>query len=484
MLHYILQTIAFQLFFLLVFDLFLKRETFFNWNRFYLLFTPIASLILPVIKINSFKQLVPESYVIQLPEVILNPDANTLQTQLLPTVYLKNSTSFWSWETILYLGIVMAAIIFLIKISRLIKTIINGNKNKEHGLTLVTIKNSTAAFSFFNYVFLGDCIPKDTYATILSHESVHIKQKHSFDLLFFELLRILFWFNPLVYMYQNRMVTLHEYIADALVVKHQDKTTYYENLLSQVFEVNAISFINPFFKQSLIKKRIIMLTKSKSKQIHLLKYALLIPMVSSMLLYTSCNNDSAISETSIENNADRTDVLQNIEILKESIEAKGEVSKEEQEAIISILATSYSLSNPEQKKATSTESDLEGEIRNDVEVPYSVVEQPPVFPGCENLTSDEQRKCMATKISQFVGKNYNTNLATEIGATGRQRIIVMFKIDNQGNIIGAKARASEEPLAREAERVVNLLPKMIPGKQKGKDVTVAYSLPIVFQIAE
>ncbi|WP_066221844.1 M56 family metallopeptidase [Formosa haliotis] len=468
MLHYILQTIAFQFFFLLVFDLFLKRETFFNWNRFYLLFTPIASLILPVIKINSFKQLVPPSYVIQLPEVILNPDANTLQTQLLPTVYLKNSTSFWSWETILYLGIVMAAIIFLVKILRLIKTIVNGNKNKEHGLTLVTIKNSTAAFSFFNYVFLGDCIPKDTYATILSHESVHIKQKHSFDLLFFELLRIVFWFNPLVYMYQNRMVTLHEYIADALVVKHQDKTTYYENLLSQVFEVNAISFINPFFKQSLIKKRIIMLTKSKSKQIHLLKYALIIPLITIMLFYTS---NTGYSQT-IESAPAEPQNLTEKEVILNSEATKIHVSGTTENSVKTIVAV-------------NTKPQVDQIEQNDlVEVPFSVVDKIPSYPECEDLEREEQMKCVSNKISSFVTQNFDTNLAKKEGLTGLQRVNVIFKIDKKGNITSIATRSKSETLEHEAKRVIAMIPNMIPGEQKGKKVVVPYSLPIIFSVSK
>ncbi|WP_159022614.1 M56 family metallopeptidase [Formosa sp. L2A11] len=440
MLHYILQTIAFQLFFLMVYDLFLKRETFFNWNRFYLLFTPIASFVLPLIQIEAFKNILPQQYVVQLPAVILNPDAAAVQTQLLPTVYLKNSSSFWSWEFILYVGMSVTAFMFLFKIYKLIGAIIIGDKQKLNKLTIVTIKNSSVAFSFFNYVFLGDAISPENYNTILAHECVHKTEKHSADLLFFEVLRILFWFNPLVYMYQNRMVTLHEYIADALVVKQQDKVTYYQNLLSQVFDVNHISFINPFFKQSLIKKRIIMLTKTKSKQIHLAKYALLIPMVFGMLLYTSCDKGVSESKTSDAEN---------------SIE-----------------------NNP---KAAVEKVDSEEEV----EVPYSVVEQPPVFPGCEDVSAEEQKKCMSTKISKFVGTHFNTDLGKgDENITGRQRINVVFKISKTGDIVGVKARAKSEIFQNEAVRVVSLLPKMQPGMQKGKAVIVPYSLPIVFQILE
>src|SRR5690606_31204692 len=137
---------------------------------------------------------------------------------------------------------------------------------------LVQVLQSSTAFSFFNYIFLGENIKPSEKATILNHEMVHVKHKHSLDLVVFELLRIVFWFNPLIYMYQNRIASLHEFIADAEAVKQNDKTEYYQNLLSQAFDTENVSFINPFFKKSLIKKRILMLSKSKSKQVHLLKY--------------------------------------------------------------------------------------------------------------------------------------------------------------------------------------------------------------------
>jgi len=154
-------------------------------------------------------------------------------------------------------------------------------------LFIVSLIKSNTAFSFFNYIFLGDTLKKEEREAVLKHEMVHVNQKHTLDLLFFEVLRILFWFNPLVYMYQNKIMSLHEFIADAQAVKNESKNQYYQSLLSQVFETKNMSFINPFFKQSLIKKRISMLQKSKSKQVNLFKYALLIPIVFGMLVYTS-----------------------------------------------------------------------------------------------------------------------------------------------------------------------------------------------------
>ncbi|GAL70644.1 TonB family protein [Jejuia pallidilutea] len=91
---------------------------------------------------------------------------------------------------------------------------------------------------------------------------------------------------------------------------------------------------------------------------------------------------------------------------------------------------------------------------------------------------------MSEKIQKFVQKKFNTELASDLGLSGRQRINVIFKIDKNGNITGVRSRAPHPGLEKEAARVINLLPKMKPGRQRGKPVTVPYSLPIVFQVQD
>ncbi|OBQ57069.1 energy transducer TonB [Tamlana sp. s12] len=124
------------------------------------------------------------------------------------------------------------------------------------------------------------------------------------------------------------------------------------------------------------------------------------------------------------------------------------------------------------------------EVEEDVDVPFSVIENVPIFPGCEKGSNNEKRDCMSKKISQFVNKKFNTELASELGLSGRQRINVIFKIDKTGSITGVRARAPHPGLEKEAARVINLLPKMQPGKQRGKPVNVPYSLPIIFQVQD
>ncbi len=124
------------------------------------------------------------------------------------------------------------------------------------------------------------------------------------------------------------------------------------------------------------------------------------------------------------------------------------------------------------------------EVDEDIEVPFAVIENVPIYPGCEKGNNDAKRKCMSDKIAKFVQKKFNTDLAGDLGLTGRQRINVIFKIDRNGNVVGVRSRAPHPRLEKEAARVINLLPKMKPGKQRGKAVTVPYSLPIVFQVQD
>lgn len=116
-------------------------------------------------------------------------------------------------------------------------------------------------------------------------------------------------------------------------------------------------------------------------------------------------------------------------------------------------------------------------------VPFAVIEIVPVYPNCESLDSNEERKqCFSKKMTDFVNENFNENVAKELGLIGVNRLIVQFTINTKGEIQDVLSRAPHPRLEEEAERVLGLLPKMEPGMQRGRPVNVRYSLPIVFQI--
>jgi len=117
------------------------------------------------------------------------------------------------------------------------------------------------------------------------------------------------------------------------------------------------------------------------------------------------------------------------------------------------------------------------------DVPFMIIENVPIFPGCKG-DNKKLRACFSAQMSKFVSKNFDSELASAIGLSpgSIQRIFVMFKIDKNGNITNIQARAPHKKLKEEAIRVIKLLPKMTPGKQRGRAVGVRYGLPIVFRV--
>ncbi len=136
----------------------------------------------------------------------------------------------------------------------------------------------------------------------------------------------------------------------------------------------------------------------------------------------------------------------------------------------------------EVKEEEIVEVEEEEEVMEDV--PFSVIENVPVFPGCKG-SNKELRKCLSDKITKHVGRKFDVDLAQDLGlSAGKKRISVQFKIDKNGNITDIKARAPHPRLQKEAMRIIKLLPKMKPGKQRNKPVNVRYNLPIVFNVED
>jgi len=273
------------------------------------------------------------------------------------------------------------------------------------------------------------------------------------------------------------MELLQEFIADANVALQKDKKEYYQDLLSQVFKTESISFINTFFNQSLIKKRISMLQKSKSKKIVQIKYLFLLPLIAGMLLYTSCTEspEAVEKESSQEYVAggENSEIIQRVNDLLEAVAKKGNISKEEEDALKSIAVL------------TSVEGVNHAEfdaVKDKLSLPIGVIDKVPTYPGCEG-DNEALKKCLAQNISTFVGSEFDTKVGGK-EISGKQRIVVNFKIDNTGKAVEVKAKAAFPSLEQEAVRVVSKLPQMLPGEQDGKKVGVMYSLPIVFEINE
>jgi TonB family protein len=408
---YSLQTVILQLLFLLVFELFFKKETFFKANRFYLLGSTVLSLIIPLLKI-PIEEKAQQQYVFQLKEIVLS-NAGFVENQ-------TENISFQTSLNIVYgIGFLVFLSFFIYKLFKIFQIKQQATLEIINDTKIYRIENSKQAFSFMNYIFIGK--ENQNLDTIIKHEKVHQNQLHSLDLLFLEFLKIVFWFNPLICFFQKRIVEIHEFEADSDSIS-ENKSSYYENLICQIFEVNSISLTNNFYNQSLIKKRLVMLQKSKSKKAGMMKYLVVVPMtVVSLMLFST-----------------------------------------------TVVAQEKSNKNAEKSK----------------EVPFAKIEQIPQFESCSTSEGEEAKQCFMKAMNEHIGKNFNyPKEALEKNMEGRT--IVLFNIDKDGNVVDVRTKGKEgsEIIQAEAKRIIELLPKFKPGIYEGKPVKVSYAQPIMFRIA-
>lgn len=236
--------------------LFLKDKTFHHYNRFYLLFLVIISLVLPLVKVSYFTIETNKNLYL-----LLN---GFNQSQLQTTNY---DITIYS---VLYTIIGVVSIALLI---RLIQGIlkINSIKNQFPNETIEGIKFyqtnlNNAPFSFFRNLFWKKSIEINSPVgqQILKHEMVHIEQKHSWDKLLMQLAKSIFWFNPVFYFINKEINLIHEYLADKKAVKKSDTKAFAQMLLESHFSGSVLPVTSPFLSSNL-KKRLTMITKNQTK---------------------------------------------------------------------------------------------------------------------------------------------------------------------------------------------------------------------------
>ena len=267
---YFLKSSGLLLLFFATYNLLLKKETFFNHNRVFLLFGLATSVLLPPL---------------QFEKVIFTERKLSIANNLISNSNkLYNATQTTYWTTIilnLYILIVIGLIIKLIfQLVQLFKKLQTNQIQNCGQLKLIDTDDNAVPFSFFNYiVYNSKLYSTDELATILAHEKVHSTQKHSIDVLLATLLQVVFWFHPIAYLYKKNIVQNLEFIADKQATTHLENKKHYQlTLLKVISHQNNFSFTNQFY-QSLIKKRIVMLNKEKSKKENLWKFGAIVPFL-------------------------------------------------------------------------------------------------------------------------------------------------------------------------------------------------------------
>lgn len=288
-LHYLLEANLYLAVFYAGYYLFLSRETYYTLNRFYLLFGSVVSFILPVMQLGMLKPTVQPNNTVHFIYT------TTAVTTSLPVHTAAVTPAYTLQDAVLYgylLGAMILFLVLLFKLYQLLKLTRLQDRVPARRYKIVYLNQSDTAFSFFNYLFIGTKV--EQREMIIKHELVHIRQKHSADVIFIELLKIVNWFNPFIYLMQHSLRAIHEYIADEkTATADTDTITYSSFLVNNAYGLSGSSITHSFFNYNLLKKRIIMLHQKRSGSLARLKYLLAIPICAGLL----CASTLAFSKT-------------------------------------------------------------------------------------------------------------------------------------------------------------------------------------------
>jgi TonB family protein len=411
--------------FALVYLLFLRKETFFLLNRIYLLFSVVFSFLLPFIHLQVYSGM---------PSIMLDEVTVTATgyQHLLQTISVYSNGLIAAFEkTVQSVGLIMfiylcgAIILFFLFIYRLlhiIALILNNENEVKNGVRTVKIDRDTTPFSFFNFVFISkNNADSQGMKEMLAHELEHVRQGHSYDVMFFELLTIIQWFNPFIWILKRSIRENHEFLADHGVLKPEVSSAAYRMLLLNSAIIQQPVIANNF-NYSLIKIRIKMITKIKSSKTAALKLSMGIFVAASLLAIFAFDNERNLVQD------------------KKSTDKQAKV-----------------IAN-DQQKPTSTD-----------EQAFIVVEQPASFQGGDVQT-----------FGVWVQKNVNYPATAKVkGISGK--VFVQYVVSTTGEVEDVKVVRSADPLLdEEAVRVVKSSPKWEPAKQRGAKVKQQFTMPISF----
>ncbi len=428
--QYLIISSVYMALFYLLYLLLISNDTRYRRNRLYLLSGIILSLTLPLIRINFNAGGMLSSLnagldsIIPIGQVNVYADGSGGETaQRLPAAAL------------IYLaGCLIATVILAFNTGRLLNMV---RRYRIKGSNIVlTPTGKESGFSALGYVFLSTDLDEETRDIIMEHEMNHITNRHFIDIVLLKIIGIVFWFNPFTYLYDRSLKALHEFEADEQMLDSgQNVISYQKLILNQIFRTNIFTLQNGFSGRSLIKKRMIMMTKRRSKKRSGLKLLLAAPFILFAFGFFSCSSE----EVDPLDNADKAEAL---EVIRSSDEP-----------------------GDKESQAENTKSGYpEDEI-------FVVVEDMPTFRGGD-----------VNKFRDWVQMNVTyPPIAVENGIQGK--VFIMFVVEPDGTVSNAEIMRGVDPsLDKEAIRVVESSPTWSPGKQRGETVRVRFSITVNFQL--
>jgi len=452
----------------LIYVLFLRKETFFRINRWFLLGSVLFSVVLPILKLRIFS---PEP--VMLNEITVTPYRNMLEAI---TVYSRDFSgtveqAVLSATLLIYIylaGVILFFGRFLFRIIQLLLIIRSNKVQAANGFKLVILEKETSPYSFLNYVFVSHLLMQTKgYDKMIEHELEHVKQGHSFDVIILELLTVFQWFNPFMWMLNRAIRENHEFLADQSVLSNGVNRGEYKSLLLNQFVGGQLVIANNF-NYSLIKNRIKMMSKIKSSKLAITKIVFGVLVAAALVIAFACEQ-----KESVETKSGNNDAITIVSTILDDGKIKVEGSEADLKKYIAMFSGKWEFEVVTDSLGNTflvEKENIQPKSLNANEEVFFIVEEMPEFPGGEQAL----RQHIAGAVK------YPVN-AQEKGIQGK--VYVTFVVSKDGSIADVKiARGVDPSLDAEALRVVNSLPKWKPGKQKGQAVNVSYTVPINFKL--
>jgi TonB family protein len=468
LLIYMVKTAIYLAGFYLIYFIFLSRDTQYDRNRLFIILSVIASFVLPSINVSIREQGSIYYFGKTLSEVLVT--AGRTKNQIV-TISGKDLYSADVLYVIYLAGVIVFSLRLVVDLLSLVILISRNKKENEH---VIFFKGfNTPGFSAMGNIFINRSLEKAEADEIIRHEQNHIDNRHFLDILLLEIILVLQWFNPFIYFINRSLRAIHEYQADRGYLKSgMGILNYQKLLLNHIFRTGKINIYNSFSNPSLIKKRMIMMSKKPSANSSDLKILLVIPIVTFFLFaISSCEKYINVSKSEASALLPGSGSTQPVLIDKASVHKKPVYETD-------LLPppppppppVDQSVRNEKvnsETVETSEEIDIQEEASSEV---FVVVEDMPTYPGGDN------------GLMKYINNNIvYPEAAKEKNIQGR--VILRFAVMASGKVDKVSVLKSVDPsVDNEAIRVIKSLPDWNPGRQGGKAVNVWYSVPVTFQL--
>ena len=510
--------------FYMFYRLMLARETFHRVNRLVLLLTAVASFVLPLCVITMHETVTMEAMPVMTVDNLTVDDVAPMPEPVVETPW---------WQILLpvlfMIGMVVTIGHTLMSMFRILMLIKRSEKHPQSDGTTICVSGNADVppFSWMHYIVMNQSDYAERNAAILAHERGHIRLRHSWDLLLVDTLTSLQWFNPAMWMLRSDLRAIHEYEADGEVLSLGINARQYQYLLiTKAASIGGYSLANGI-SHSTLKNRINMMLHKKSSQTSLLKLLALVPIVGLALAVNAEKVQDVVYTNTV---APSVEELVNEEILQAEPQPAEVVDEAKNKPITfqvvfspedSPIAGVPVLIVETGKPVKSAETDKDGKFVLDNPVVGSLVTFTVVnYSKGIRITKDMVAKGDVVKVAfganrsekeesegtpdpnkaydmvdempqfpggpsalfEFLSKNIQYPKEAE-DANLQGRVIVSFVVEKDGSVSNAKVVRPIDPLLdAEALRVVNSMPKWIPGKQNGEAFRVKYTIPVTFRI--